>query len=485
MFKDSFFTMFGKTYKSITALLFVMVISRVFSEREYGTYRQVMLIANTVNMILLLGINETISYHYRLLDITKRNQLITGMILFKLLTAIPVILGLLIFRQSVADGMNNAAIDREIYLVVLLTAVFIVASIIDNYYLGAGRAVLLSKMQVGFYTIHYALAIIITLVTGDNFLVILEITLFELIKTIILFAVIFKKEHYHFDFDYSYMKSLVAFAIPIGISLIVITINQNVDQLMVNFFFGPAQYAVYNNGAMNIPIVQLLTVSVGAVVLPKLSKLTEEVSFEEGLKVWRTAATNTALVLISFMFMFMLFARGYVTFIFSDKYIESVPIMRVYLLRMTITFAIYSSLLLVLNKKRAIAWIAFFGLLVNIVLNYILMRTMGMVGAAVSTVIVQFLVNILEVRYVLKYSDVKLGDIFEFKRLFGIIVTSGLVAVVMWFVSTTFSLGDVWNFFVYGSVYMLVTFGLFLLTHQIDRSFIQMITKRVPFLARD
>lgn len=482
MLKDSIFSMFGKTYKSLTAMVFVMVVSRLFSATQYGTYRQIMLIGNTVNLILLLGINETISYHYRIIDESKRNQLITNMILFKVSAAFPIILSIYIFKSYLSTVMNNFQISVYMPVIVILTAAYVIESIIESYYLGAGKVVLLSKLEILAYTLHYAAAVTIVLIYKSELYLLIELAIFESIKTVFLFAVIFKKEKFVPDFDWSFMKALVKFAVPVGISLIIITMNIYVDQLMISFYYKPEDFAVYNNGAMSIPIIQLLTMSVGAVILPKMSVEAKEKSFKEGLAVWRTAATHTAMVLMTFMWLFMIFARGYVSFLFSDKYLDSVPIMRVYLLRFLIAFAVYSYLLMVIDKKRYIGYIAFAGLVTNIILNIVFIKWFGMIGAAIATVIVQFMTNIMEVIVVMWFEKVKITEIFEFDKMLKILVTSGSTALTMNLVANYFSLGDIWNFFIYGSIYVLITFGLFFWTGQLDMQLLVVLKKKIPFV---
>ncbi len=479
VFKESAFSLFGKAYQSMLALVFVMFISRFLSTAQYGTYRQALLIANTINLILLFGMNETISYNYRIIEKIKRDQLITDMLVFKLMVIIPVIAVLMLAGNVLGEFMNNPLIGTYMPVIAALTFIYTIESLLDSYYLGAGQAVLMGKLQVAAYSLHYAAAILIILLSKSEWYLIVEIAVFEFLKSMILFWIIFKKEQFQLNFDGVYMKELMKFSLPMGISLILITLNVYVDQLIVSAYFSPEAYAVYNNGAMNIPIVQLVTVTVGSVILPKLSKETQEKSFKDGLVLWRSAATNTALILITFMWLFMIFAKGYVLFVFSERYIDSIPIMRVYLLRFMITFAIYCHLLMVIDKKRYIAIISFMGVVGNVILSLVFIKIFGMIGAAMATVVIQYVVNALEIYTVIRFTKIKLTDIFEFKRLIRILFTSGSTAAVYALLSHYLPLGDVVNFFVYGALYVLSTFALYVITSQIDPSLFQSVLKRI------
>lgn len=482
LLKESAYSLFGKAYQSVLALVFVMFISRFLSTTQYGTYRQALLIANTINLIMLLGMNETISYNYRIIEKTRRDQMITNMFVVKLMVILPVMIFMILSSQAVGRFMNNGLLEGYMPLIAALTVIYTVESLIESYYLGAGQGVLMGKLQVLAYTLHYGLAILIILLTRSELYLLLEIALFELTKAAAMLTIIFRKEHFKLNLDWVYMKELLKFSFPMGISLVLITLNVYVDQLIVSSNFSTEEYAIYNNGAMNIPIVQLVTVTVGAVILPRLAKETKEKSFRDGLAIWKGAATNTAMILITFMWLFMFFARGYVSFVFSVRYLASVPIMRVYLLRFFITFAIYCHLLMVIDKKRYIAIISFIGIVGNIVLSLILIRWIGMIGAAVATVVIQYVVNAMEIHAVIRFSGITLKDIFDFRRLAKIILTSGSIATVYALLSLLLSLGDVLNFFVYGTLYVLTVVGVFFATGQMDKALIRSLLKGLSSL---
>ncbi|MDK9710951.1 oligosaccharide flippase family protein [Acidaminobacter sp.] len=482
LLKESAFSLFGKAYQSVLALVFVMFISRFLTENQYGTYRQALLVANTINLILLLGMNETISYNYRIIDTIKRNQLITNMFVIKILVILPAAFILLLSRTSLSNFMNNDLLNDYMPVIAALTMIYAFESLLESYYFGSGQAVLMGKLQVLSYSIHYSFAVIIILLSKSEFYLIVEIALFELIKSVVMLTIILRKETFRFNFNWPYLKELVRFSFPMGVSLILITLNVYVDQMIVSANFSTEDYAIYNNGAMNIPIVQLLTVTVGSIVLPKLAKETTEKSFEDGLLLWRGAATNTALILITFMWLFMIFTKGYVRFVFSERYLDSIPIMRVYLLRYMITFAIYCHLLMVIDKKKYIAVISLLGIVGNIILSLYLIRIFGMIGAAVATVVIQYFVNFMEIFTVTRFTKTKFTDIFEFKRLAKILMTSGSIAAIFALISTLLPLGDILNFFVYGTLYILTTFITYFASGQIDKSLIQVVLKGLSSL---
>lgn len=459
-----------------------MLISRYLSTTEYGTYRQVLLIANTINLILLLGMNETISYNYRIIEKVKRDQLITNMIVIKLMVILPVVALLLLSGNTLGQFLNNSRLNDYMPIIAALTFIYTLESLLDSLFLSAGQAVLLGKLQIVSYTIHYLIAVAIILLSQNELYLIIEIAIFELIKSVVFFGIILKKESFRLNFDWIYLKELVRFSFPMGISLIMITLNVYVDQLIISSRFPPEAYAIYNNGAMNIPIVQLLTVTVGSVIFPRLSKETKEKSFMDGLSIWRNAATNTALILITFMWLFMIFAEGYVSFIFSERYLDSVPIMRVYLLRFMITFTIYCHLLIVIDKKRYIALISFIGVVSNIILSLVFIRFFGMIGAAIATVIIQYVVNAMEIFAVIHFTKIKLTDIFEFKRLFKIIMTSSGMAGLFAWISYLAPLGDILNFFVYGTLYVVSTYCVYFYTKQIDSALLHKVLKGIASL---
>jgi len=77
------------------------------------------------------------------------------------------------------------------------------------------------------------------------------------------------------------------------------------------------------------------------------------------------------------------------------------------------------------------------------------------------------------------FTKVKLTDIFEFKRLFKIILTSSGMAGLFALISYLVPLGDILNFFVYGTLYVISTYSVYFYTKQIDRSLLHAVLKGI------
>jgi O-antigen/teichoic acid export membrane protein len=69
------------------------------------------------------------------------------------------------------------------------------------------------------------------------------------------------------------MKSQMKFSVPLGLAGMVGGIAYSVDKVIVSSLCSPQDFAIYANGAVEIPLIAVVTGSITAVLLPELSGL--------------------------------------------------------------------------------------------------------------------------------------------------------------------------------------------------------------------
>lgn len=178
-------------------------------------------------------------------------------------------------------------------------------------------------------------------------------------------------------------------------------VNSIVDQ-----YFG-AQLIIGSIAALNygikIPMftIGIATTAFGTVLLPYFSNKADKnnkKTFQELKKVLKISIFGSAIIslliiILSTPIISMIFERN--AFTSSDTIIVS-KIQQMYLLQIP---AYISGIIMVrflesINRNRFMVWLAVFCLLLNIVLNYILTKIMGVYGLALATSIVAILNSI-------------------------------------------------------------------------------------------
>jgi len=135
-----------------------------------------------------------------------------------------------------------------------------------------------------------------------------------------------------------------------------------------------------------------------------------------------------------FVFCFI-FGAEIIRILYTDLYQGSVLYFRIYLITILIRVASYGILFQAFNKTKVVMYNAIALLVVNLALNLILVKTMGMAGPAIATVLVTYLsvsIYLILIHSMLKMS---LKSLFPLRQL-GMTMVVALVAGIMAYFST-------------------------------------------------
>jgi len=192
-------------------------------------------------------------------------------------------------------------------------------------------------------------------------------------------------------------------------------------------------------------------------LLPVVSKTTAENNSEETNKIIGQSMRLMTILLVPSVILMSQFSRPIIKIFFSVKYIDAAYPMSIlaYGVGFLTIFYVMSFVLNGAGKTKIPMWISIFGVAINTILNYILIRRYGIVGSAVATTITSF-VAMLAILYYVKRD---FGTIFKLKSLAKII----FAGVVMFGASLFFSKGEfifiIWSVILF-ALYLFILFIL-------------------------
>ena len=184
------------------------------------------------------------------------------------------------------------------------------------------------------------------------------------------------------------------YSIPLGAAFMIGGLQIAVDKVIVSSMCSPGEFAVYANGAIEIPIVGIVTASVMAILLPEFVELHKSGHFSKLLTLWRGAISRTSILMFPVMIYLFIMSDEVIRLLFSDKYIASVVPFRIYLLFLIARVTNFGSVEMAANKNKLMLLITGSSLIVNIALSIFLVSMFGYIGAAIGTVITTYFFSI-------------------------------------------------------------------------------------------
>ncbi|MDD3464821.1 MAG: oligosaccharide flippase family protein [Candidatus Cloacimonetes bacterium] len=433
--------------KSLVGIL----LARILVPAELGSYRQLFLIYSTFSTLLLLGIPQSVLYFLpKLRHIDSKREFISRTV--NLVSALAFVFGLGIFllRGFIARLFNNPQLELLLILYAVYPLFMFITQIYSQIMLGLKQPRKTAVFTLFCVATDFVLILGTALITKNLYYIVLALMVSALLQWG--FAQ-FQLRHWltKVSFDPGFYQEVFRYSLPLGLSSIIGMLSIQLDKLVVSGFFTPAQYAVFSIGAMELPFISILNNSVNAILLPHISsepaKMTE---------VYRAAVRKNALIIFPFAVLGLIFATPLITFLYTETYLGSVPFFRVYLLNLPLRVATYGIIFMALRKTRYIMMNSLVTLGLNLVLNLVLVRLIGMMGAVIATVIVTWLSVALYLYWMQHKLGLDLTELFPLKALLKTLLVAGISALPAYAVFWIFGRG--WAFQFVALFVYLVTF---------------------------
>ena len=194
-------------------------------------------------------------------------------------------------------------------------------------------------------------------------------------------------------------KELLRFSLPVlAVSVLGVVLGWT-DTLMLGRYTSAADVGIYN---VSISLAKLLTFPLNAISFVLMPLAGEMFARKQNAELGRTYQVLTKWIFSAtfpIFFILFFFPEMTITFLFGERFIDSTMSLRI----LSLCFLFHSFmgangiLLLVMGLSNTMMNISMFGVVLNVLLNYILIKHMGygVIGASLATLISYTALNVL------------------------------------------------------------------------------------------
>lgn len=197
------------------------------------------------------------------------------------------------------------------------------------------------------------------------------------------------------------MMKFLSLILPIGVGGLFDQISAQLDKLLVAFLCTPAEFAVFSLGAIEFPLIGIVTGAITSVLLVDMRKAVTDGDLGEAVELFRKTARASAKFILPAMIFCLLNAKEIVEVALTSAYAGSVVPFRWYLLLLPARIVVFASFLVALGLSRYLLVRAVIGLAINLILSFTLVSYFGPSGAAASTVFVTYAWSVASSVYVI------------------------------------------------------------------------------------
>ncbi len=376
---------------AVVTLVIAAVLSRVFDKVDYATYRQTLLVYQFSGPLLALGLPAALFYFLPGETSRIRAVLLENLILLGALGgsfSLFLVLGGNVF---IAEQFSNPELEETLLVFALYPVLFLPTTAVS--------AVLVVQEKVQWLFLHTVATRLsrLFLVLGVVWLCAAgplgAVGAMTVSGGIVFASGIYLMLRAVPRSEVSRptlrgMSSQLKYAVPIGLALMLEKLAMGIDQVLVSALCSPREFAVFVNGAMEIPFIRMITVPATAVVLPELVAFYKNNQRGEALELWRKAARKVSVVLLPIGGVLFVIAPELMAVLYSSEYIESSRPLRIYLLLLPARLIFFGAIFQAAGRTDLILKRAIGTLVLNTLVSYPLIYYFGIEGAAWGTVIV-------------------------------------------------------------------------------------------------
>lgn len=407
------------------SFLIPMYLGRFLEVETYGTYKQIALIFWFSQVALNFGLDDSVYFFYRYepknLALFSFNAL-----LFNLAVSGVIALVIMLWRTEISLLLKNVKLSEYLPLLGLLV-VFTVSSLqleglllnIDRFrqrlFLDTGTEFLKSLFILAaflfFSSIYLAL------------LGLLFIMVFRFIWAVQIIISYKMRERLKFREARSYLKKQIKFGLPLGVSRI-FQHALNLENFLVSAFFGLESFTYYAVGCFENPLINSFRASLNEILNIELVEAMRKNDSKLAAQIWRQMNRKLLLIVIPFVVYLCFFAEEVVGFIFSEKYLKSVPYFVVFNIFIFIASVNPEPLFRACSKTQWALGIRAVGVLLGALFMIFLGRFWGPMSILVIKLMTVLGMNVAGLYFGSRLLGCRIKDLFEFADLIRIGVLS-------------------------------------------------------------
>lgn len=326
---DASWLLVARIISFVFSLALPLFLVRHLTQTDFGLYKQAFLVVNSAITLVSLGFGMSALYFlprepdtqgHVVLNIALFNAGVGGVLCFAFIAQPSIVqlifrgpelvplaaaLGVLILLWTTASSFDMIAVARNemkmassiiVFIQLTRTALVLGAAIL----FGSVRALVLAAILQG-------------AVQSIGFLVYLQ----------------FSYPGFWRQFDFAMMRRQLSYALPLGAAGLLYTFIVDLHNYVVSYRFGPALYAIYAIGTVQLPLVNMLQEVSASVLIPRISLLQRNHENREIVLQMARAMRKLAAAYLPIYALLLVVGREFIRFLFTDRYLNSWPVFAV------------------------------------------------------------------------------------------------------------------------------------------------------------
>ena len=316
----------GSLFSFLVGIVSPMILSRYFDKADYGTYKQVMYVYNTLLTVFTLGLPKAYSYFLPKFEARYSRDIVNK------ITNILWILGtgfsLLLFFG--AGTISRLLGNPDLYLALryfAIVPVFMLPTMgLDSICASFQRTKTLAIYTVTTKLFIIACTILPVILMNGNY--VHAIIGFDVASAIACCLALYIKNKLtaciNREKSLLTVKEIFKFSLPLLYASLWGMVIASSTQFFISRYYGNDVFADFSNGFMEIPFVGMIIGAIATVLLPAFSKMDKGTGMtQETLSLWTSSMIKSAKIIFPMLVYSVFFAETIMTCMYGNQYASS------------------------------------------------------------------------------------------------------------------------------------------------------------------
>ena len=327
--EHAFWLMLAKALAFTFNLALPLLVVRRLDQVDFGVYKQLFLIVGTAGGMLPLGFAMN-AYYFLPRERDRRPEVVLNIILYNLTVGTLGCAAFLLWPDLLAIIFHQPGLTSYAPVVGIVVLLWIAASPLEILPIANGEMKFAGAMIVGVQLTRTSIYLAAVLAFGSVRALIWAAVAQGVIQTAVLFWYVNSRfSGFWRRFDVGLFRRQLSYALPMGFAGLLWTAQTDLHNYFVSNRLGAAAYAIYAVGVVPLPLIGLVGEATNVVVIPRVSLLEQAGNTSEIIWLLARAMRKLSAIYFPMYALLMVTAPEFIRFLFTDRYLASVPVFRI------------------------------------------------------------------------------------------------------------------------------------------------------------
>lgn len=379
--------MSGRILGFMATFVIPLVLVRVFSKNEFGTYKQLFLIYTTLYGIVQLGMAESLFYFLPGAGSRQSGRYVFNAVWVLVAAGSLCFLLLWYLRATIARWFHNPALAGYVPLIGLFLLFMLSATVLEIVMISNKRHLYASSTYVVSDFLRAVACILPAILFQSLEWLLIGLVIFSGFRFLGTLLYLRHTEHSELRPDTTLLWKQFAYAFPFAVAVVIEIVQINFHMYVVSSSYDVATFAIYAVGCLQIPLVDFLMTSTSNVMMVRIRENIQNGDSGSIPGIWLDTTRKLMLLFAPLVGGLLVVAHPLIVVLFTKNYISSVPLFMLWTVSILFSALLTDSILRVYARTKLLIVLYFIQLVIIAGMIRLFMSWFGLEGAVLVSLL--------------------------------------------------------------------------------------------------